>query len=105
MQKSSATSLERSGESECMHGTEIEGGSDIMEDDIYKDLKGTIDYPCGCKARVLVYKGTQGKASMKCPGCGKYAIFCYDDMTAIRSNAVKRPKFGFTNKYSYYRDN
>lgn len=69
-----------------------------MEDDIFKGLKGMINYPCGCKARVLVYKGTHGKASVQCPTCGKYALFCYDDMTAVPYKSSRGASRRFKNK-------
>ena len=48
-----------------------------METDIYENLRGYIPFPCGCKAKILVYEGTTGKTSTQCPICGKFSVFCY----------------------------
>lgn len=50
----------------------------MQEIDIEYNLKGKIQYACGCKAQVLVYHGTHGKSSMKCPVCGKFSLFDFD---------------------------
>ena len=41
-----------------------------------------IAFPCGCKAKVLIYEGSKGKISMPCPICGKFALFYPEQMTA-----------------------
>lgn len=61
----------------------------MEEVDIYEGLRGYIPYPCGCQAKILVYEGTCGKTSIRCPVCGKYAIFYYDSMTAERVKPAK----------------
>ncbi len=43
---------------------------------------GMIPFPCCQKEKVIVYEGSHGKASCKCPRCGKFAVFNYDTMTA-----------------------
>ena len=60
-----------------------------METDIYEDLRGYIAFPCGCDAKILVYEGTAGKTSQKCPICGKYSTFYYDTMKAVRTKAKR----------------
>ena len=65
-----------------------------MTDDIYEDLRGYIEYPCGCKAKELVYNDAHGTTSIKCPVCGRFAVFNYDSMTAsvckVAKGAVSR---------------
>ena len=41
-----------------------------------------IPYPCCPKEKAVVFPGTHGCASYKCPNCGKYAVFDYDSLTA-----------------------
>ena len=60
----------------------------MQEIDIEYNLKGKIQYACGCKAQVLVYHGTHGKSSMKCPVCGKFSLFDFDAMAATRVKAL-----------------
>ena len=67
----------------------------MQEIDIEYNLKGKIQYACGCKAQVLVYHGTHGKSSMKCPVCGKFSLFDFDAMAATR---VKPLRHGLAQK-------
>ena len=64
----------------------------MQEIDIEYNLKGKIQYACGCKAQVLVYHGTHGKSSMKCPVCGKFSLFDFDAMAATRVKPLRHPK-------------
>ncbi|MBR2602775.1 MAG: hypothetical protein IKE08_08820 [Clostridia bacterium] len=41
-----------------------------------------IPFPCCPKEKIVVFPGTYGSASIKCPNCGKYALFDYDSLTA-----------------------
>ncbi len=41
-----------------------------------------IPYPCCPKEKVVVFPGAHGCTSIKCPNCGKYALFDYDNLTA-----------------------
>ena len=41
-----------------------------------------IPYPCCPKEKVVVFPGAHGYTSIKCPNCGKYALFDYDNLTA-----------------------
>ena len=54
----------------------------MENDEELGELKGAIDYPCGCKARVLIYEESKGRFSVCCPICGKYALFDSGRMTA-----------------------
>lgn len=43
-------------------------------------IKGMILYPCCKSEKIVVYEGSSGKCSIKCPRCGHYAVFDYDNM-------------------------
>lgn len=60
-----------------------------MTDNIYEDLRGYIEYPCGCKAKILVYNDAHGTTSIQCPICRKFAVFNYDSMTGEVSKAAR----------------
>ena len=55
-----------------------------------------IPYPCCPKEKVVVFPGAHGCSSIKCPNCGKYALFDYDNLTAkpgkVCRGAGKRPR-------------
>ena len=57
-------------------------------------LKGMIDYPCGCKAKALIYEGSKGEFSVPCPVCGRFSRFDSGRMTA----EVTRPARGAVEK-------
>ena len=64
-----------------------------------KKSSGTaIPFPCCPKEKVVVYPGIKGSASSKCPNCGKYALFNYDNLTAtpgeVCRGASKRSRAG-----------
>ena len=61
-----------------------------MENDIYENLRGYIQFPCGCKAKILVCEGTTGKTSTQCPICGKFSVFDFKTMTAERVKPARR---------------
>lgn len=65
------------------------GGGHRMTDNIFEGLRGYIEYPCGCKAKILVYDDAQGSTSIQCPVCKKYAVFNYNSMTAVVAKAAK----------------
>ncbi|WP_337366560.1 hypothetical protein [Phascolarctobacterium sp.] len=52
-------------------------------------IKGCISFPCCEKEKTIVYDGTSGMVSIKCPNCGHYAIFDYDSMTAVPGKTIK----------------
>ena len=47
------------------------------------ELKGMINFPCGCKAKALIYEGSKGQFSVPCPICGKFTLFNSGQMTAV----------------------
>lgn len=53
------------------------------------ELKGRIPYPCCPKEGMMVFKGTHGRTSGKCPNCGKFANFDFDLMSATPSHALR----------------
>lgn len=54
-----------------------------------ENLKGMIAFPCGCKAKVLVYEEAKGRISTPCPICGKIALFYQEEMTAEVSGPAR----------------
>lgn len=60
-----------------------------MHGTIAQRLKGIITFPCCHREKILVYELSRGRSSNKCPRCGEYAIFDYDQMTAERAPAKR----------------
>mgnify|MGYP007070202884 CR=1 FL=1 len=56
--------------------------------DISENLKGMIRFPCHKDAKILVYEGTVGMASIQCPYCKQICVFDYSSMTAARSKKI-----------------
>lgn len=54
-----------------------------------KELKGQILYPCCPKEKAMVGKTCHGKASYKCPRCGKFVLFDFDRMKAYPITAMR----------------
>ncbi|MDO4977889.1 MAG: hypothetical protein Q4E53_11575 [Eubacteriales bacterium] len=52
-------------------------------------VRGNIPYPCCPKEKNVVYEGAKGKNSSKCPRCGRFILFDYDQMTAAVIGQVK----------------
>lgn len=52
-------------------------------------LKGYISYPCCPKEKAMVWSSCHGRASYKCPKCGRFAMFDFDAMTAVQTNAAR----------------
>ena len=52
-------------------------------------LKGMISFPCCQKEKIIVYEGSSGKCSIKCPRCGHYAVFDYNEMTAVIGKTLR----------------
>ena len=53
------------------------------------ELKGMIDFPCGCKARALIYEGSKGQFSVPCPICGKFTLFDSGSMSAVTTQPMR----------------
>lgn len=56
---------------------------------IAEKLKGQIPFPCCSKEKVMAYESSRGRVSLKCPRCGRFAIFDFDEMVAYLSQAAK----------------
>ena len=52
-------------------------------------IKGQIPYPCCPKEKAMAYESSHGPASYKCPHCGKFAIFDFDEMKAYPTQAAR----------------
>ena len=52
-------------------------------------LKGMISFPCCKKEKIMVYEGSSGRCSIKCPRCSRYAIFDYDKMEAEQGETLR----------------
>lgn len=59
-------------------------------------LKGMIPFPCCPKEKVMVYEGTSGETSVKCPNCGSYSLFDFKRMTSERGHAIRGASHRFT---------
>lgn len=71
--------------------TSNENGNTGNECDSLPDdrVKGMIPFPCCPRENVIVFMNTHGPASIKCPRCGRFAIFDYDRMTATAMRAFR----------------
>ena len=58
-------------------------------------IKGQIPYPCCPKEKAMAYESSHGRASYKCPNCGKFAVFDFDEMTAYPSTAIRGATHSF----------
>lgn len=52
-------------------------------------IKGMIPFPCCPHEKILVYEGSKGCTSNKCPRCGKMAVFNFDHMTAAAAAPIR----------------
>ncbi len=52
-------------------------------------IKGYIEYPCRCNTKLLVYEGTVGIISGRCPNCQKFAEFDLEKMTSRPCQAAQ----------------
>ena len=71
-----------------------------MEGNLEKEIKGVIPFPCCKKEKIIVYVGTEGKSSNKCPKCGKYAVFDFDKMVSRPTDAARGVSHQFAKKLS-----
>lgn len=54
-----------------------------------ENIRGMIAYPCRCGRKVLVYENCRGRSSSQCPQCKQFAVFDFDNMTAVPCSAVR----------------
>ena len=52
----------------------------MVKENVIINIKGMIPFPCCEQEKIIVFAGTTGKSSIKCPRCQKYAVFDYDEM-------------------------
>lgn len=69
---------------------------DIEEEELFMEsgnlaykLKGMISFLCCKKEKIMAYEGSSGRCSIKCPRCGRYAIFDYDKMEAEQGETLR----------------
>lgn len=53
------------------------------------NVQGVIHFPCHSKEKVLVYEGTNGRCSLKCPFCDRFALFDFDTMSSKPAKASR----------------
>jgi len=70
-------------------------------DEQSNNVQGVINFPCHSKEKVLVYEGTRGCCSMKCPSCDKFALFNFNTMKSKSVRAAKGAVHKITVKNSY----
>lgn len=46
------------------------------------EVKGIIKFPCCTTEKIVVYKNSSGHGAIKCPRCGRFSVFNFDEMTA-----------------------
>lgn len=69
---------------------------DIEEDYLFLDkemnqaVKGTIIFPCCKSEKVVVYRGSSGCCTVKCPNCGRISIFNFDKMASETVSAARK---------------
>lgn len=69
--------------------------------DISNNVQGVIHFPCHSKEKVIVYKGSNGTCSMKCPSCDKFALFDFDAMKSKPIKAARGAIHKIKNENSY----
>ncbi len=61
-------------------------------------LRGQILFPCCPKQKTMAFVSSHGRASIKCPNCGKFATFDFDRMVAYPSPAARGASNQFKNQ-------
>ena len=60
-----------------------------MIDTSAEKMKGMVPFPCCRGEKVIAYENSSGCSSIKCPRCGKFALFDFDAMMAVPSSAAR----------------
>lgn len=68
---------------------------------IKSNVQGVIQFPCHSKEKVIVYEGTSGYCSVKCPSCDKFAIFNFDTMKSEPTKPAKGAIHNLTKQKNY----
>lgn len=58
-------------------------------DDNNNNVQGIIPFPCHPKEKILVYYGANGRCSVKCPSCSRFALFDFGTMQSKSIKALK----------------
>lgn len=72
-----------------------------MNDSSAEKIKGMIPYPCCPSEKAMVYEGSTGRSSYKCPRCHKFAIFDYDKMKSYPAPAARGAVNRFSDRSAY----
>lgn len=54
-----------------------------------EQVKDMIPFPCCPREKIIVCVNSRGRASIKCPHCGKIALFDFDEMTATIISPIR----------------
>ena len=65
------------------------------------NVQGVINFPCHSKEKVLVYEGTTGCCSVKCPSCDNFALFDFNNMKSKSIKAARGAIHNLKNQNSY----
>ena len=65
------------------------------------NVQGVINFPCHSKEKVLVYEGTTGCCSVKCPSCDNFALFDFNNMKSEPIKAARGAIHNIKNQNSY----
>ena len=67
------------------------------------DIKGMIKCPCCQQEKVAAYDDSHGHASIKCPKCGRFGVYDFDNMTAVIGKAARGAAKKFNREKTEYR--
>ena len=56
---------------------------------IAEKLKGRFHFLAVPREKAMAYESSHGRVSLKCPRCGRFAIFDFDEMIAHLAGANK----------------
>lgn len=90
--------LESKGMAFDLPNTEDEEEVIFMNCNLSYEMRGMISFPCCSSEKIVVYEGSTGHSSIKCPHCGKYAIFNFNKMTAETITAIRGASQRWKNK-------
>ena len=65
------------------------------------NVQGVIEFPCHSKDKVIVYEGTSGRCSLRCPSCDKFAEFNFDTMSSKESKPLRGAVHKITKQNKY----
>ena len=59
-----------------------------MEKEIIEAM-GIIHFPCHSREKIIVFNGTKGRCSARCPYCNRFAMFDFDTMESVPISAQR----------------